>query len=116
MNAMLLPWMMLMFLACCVRPMSLKPPKIRYSMTYNVGNGSRDVENPDGNSRARLIADQVLDESMIRRTLDRHTLVSVGNLLKVSAAKESLRNPTMVCAYLDIMNPVVGSYSINSII
>ena len=81
-------------------------------MTYDIRYRRRDVQASDRDSRASLIANQVFNQGVVRRTFHRHTFISISNLS--SSATISLGRKTLFC--LIIMNPVIITNSIDSII
>lgn len=65
-------------------PLSLRSvcdqPTEEMRMTYNVGDLGRDVQAANGDPRAGLVADQVLDQGVVGRALDGDAFVAVGDL------------------------------------
>jgi hypothetical protein len=62
-----------------------------------------------------LVAEQVLNKSMVRWTLDRNAFVSVSNLRpKLRKSFQYKKGPPKV--YLDVMNPVVSAHKVDTVI
>ena len=91
--------------------------RIRWEIarTHDIGDLSRNVQASDRYAGASLIAQEILDECVVRWAFHRDTFVAVGHLnQKLNVGEKRCDHPAM--AHLVVVDPVVCTNSIYTVV
>lgn len=66
---------------CMLEELSQSRRVLQVGLTHDISDGCRHVETTDRDTGTSLVTNQILDKSMVGRTLHRYTFVSVCNLI-----------------------------------